>query len=47
MYSSSCSMFSSLNISQAEDGNPVQQSTTVENDPEMNCTKNVKLTSLK
>lgn len=38
------SMVSSINISYAENGNLVQQSTIVEKDPEMNCTKRVKLT---
>lgn len=40
-----CSIFSSLHISQAAEVNSVKQLTTIENDPEMNCTKNTKLTS--
>lgn len=39
------SMFTSIHISQAEEIHNVKQSTSVENDPEMNCTRNAKLTS--
>lgn len=38
-------LFTSLTLSHAEEVNDINQSTTVENDPEMNCTKNIKLTS--
>jgi hypothetical protein len=40
------SLFSSVNVvTQAEEVNHAKQSETVENDPEMNCTRNIKLTS--
>lgn len=37
------SLFSFISIAHAENINHVTSSTTIENDPEMNCTKNIKL----